>query len=261
MASGVAGLAGLEGRVVGVSGLKDVGKTRLVEGLVASLRRKGFTVGTAKHAESGVALETSAKDSERHLAAGADCAVAIGASLVQVMVRPEAGHPSEPGDASEAGGSQGGGEAARQAAGLGVALARYLALCDYVIVEGFKGLDLAKVVVLGAGGEMPPALKNVVALVWPGAACDSRPKDVPAESKGLPLFAIDEADKLCEMLLTRGILKPPGARTQLAVNGRPVAMNEFVGSALAGVLQGFVGTLRDVGGPTTIEVTITRPRS
>jgi len=238
---GVGGLAGFEGRVIGVTGLKDVGKTRLVESLVGVLRQKGFTVGAVKHAESGVALDGGARDSERHLAAGADCVVAMGETLVQVMVRPERSRPS--------------------AADLARASARYLALSDYVVVEGFKGLDLPKIVVLGAGGEIPPGLKNVVALVWPGAACESRPKDVPAESKGLPLFAMDEADKLCEMLFARGILKPLTARAQLTVNGKPVAMNQFVASALAGVLQGFVGSLRDVGEPATIEVTITKPRS
>jgi molybdopterin-guanine dinucleotide biosynthesis protein B len=231
----------LEGRVVGVTGLKDVGKTRLVESLVACLRQKGFTVGTVKHAESGVALDGGARDSDRHLAAGADCVVALGETLVQVMARPEHSWPS--------------------AAALSRAVARYLALSDYVIVEGFKGLDLPKIVVLGAGGEMPPGLKNVVALVWPGAACETRPKDVPAESKGLPLFAIDEAEKICEMLLAKGTLKPPAARAQLTVNGTAVPMNQFVASALAGVLQGFVGSLRDVGEPATIEVTITKSKS
>lgn len=236
--------------------MKDVGKTRLVEGLVSCLRQKGFSAGTVKHAESGVALDGGARDSERHLAAGADCAVAIGETLVQAITRTDVASSAA---AAVAGGRAGEGDLT--ASGLERVVARYLGLCDYVVLEGFKGLDVPKIVVVGPDGSKPAGLKNVVALVWPGDACESRPKDVPAESKGLPLFAIDEADKLCEMLFARGVLKPPLARAQLMVNGKPVPLNEFVGSALAGVLEGFVGRLRDVGAPTTIEVTITKPRS
>jgi hypothetical protein len=59
-----------------------------------------------------------------------------------------------------------------------------------------------------------------------------------------------------EFLLENDILKPPAWMTTLMVNDKPVPINEFVQSSLAGVLRGFIASLRDVEPPTTIQVTI-----
>lgn len=221
-------MAGFEGRVVAVVGHKDAGKTRVVEGLVAYLKTKGFSVGTVKHVHGRVALEPATVDSGRHLAAGAACAVTVSAAAEQ------ASRPAGRG----AGGSPG--------ALLEAALARHLAGCDCVVVEGFKASALPKVVVV-AGGAMPPGLKNVVACVYRGA----RPRISPA-------FRPGEVKKMGAFLLTSGVLKPAGTAAHLMVDDRPVPMNEFVARALAGVIQGLVGTLRDVKSPKKIDITIKR---
>jgi molybdopterin-guanine dinucleotide biosynthesis protein B len=221
---------GFEGRIVAVVGHKDVGKTGVVEGLVAYLKGKGFSVGTVKHVHGSVALEPRTVDSGRHLAAGAACAVTVSDTMVQATrgVGAKAKRPAQ--------------------AMLDDALARHLAGCDCVIAEGFKGSALPKIVVV-AGGAMPPGLKNVVACVYRGA-----------KPKGLPAFRPGEAKKLGAFLLKSGILGPGGAAAHLAVNDKPVPMNEFVARALAGVIQGFVGALRDVESPRKIDLTIKAAR-
>ncbi|MFH1219614.1 MAG: molybdopterin-guanine dinucleotide biosynthesis protein B [Candidatus Eisenbacteria bacterium] len=251
-------LTGFEGRVIGVCGLKDTGKTAVVEGLVKFLKEKDFTVGTVKHAHSEIALDSEGKDSIRHLGAGADCVVTIGERLVQVMVRPDGV------GASDSGGKIGGGgigEGDLGVSDLEAALARYLASCDYVVVEGFKGLDIPKIVVLGADSAMSGGLKNIVALAYRGNPCECRSGDLPGQFQGLPLLAIDEVEKIGGMLFDRGILQAPGARAHLLVNGKPIPMNEFVRSALAGVLEGFVGSLRDVEAPAKIEISVKHPKA
>ncbi len=122
---------------------------------------------------------------------------------------------------------------------------RYLALCDCVVVEGFKRSGIPKVAVLPDGNELPEGIENVVAVVYRG----NRPD-------GYPAYTIEEIDNLCEFLLKEGVLDEPGKRATLMVNGRPVRMNDFVKTSLTGVIQGFLASLRDVKDPTTIELTI-----
>lgn len=218
----------LDGRVIGVCGHKDTGKTRVVEGLVKFLKAKGFSVGTVKHVHGAIATEPAATDSERHFAAGADCAVVASAERTQINVRASAG--VAPGDDLEA-------------------AARQLFTCDYIVVEGFKRAEIPKIVVTAVPSDVPDGLTQVVAYVGD----DAKPAGVPG-------FKLGEIERLGAFLFDKHILGPVGPTAHLVVNGREVPMNEFVRSALAGVLTGFIASLRDVESPTTIEVRIKRPR-
>jgi molybdopterin-guanine dinucleotide biosynthesis protein MobB len=208
-----------KGRIIGVVGWKDSGKTRVVEHLVRALGARGLVVGTVKHVHDEVSLEPGAKDSARHLDAGAACTATVGGGLSVVLSRED--------------------DDLEQVVG------RYLALCDCVVVEGFKRSGIPKVAVLPDGNELPEGIENVVAVVYRG----NRPD-------GYPAYTIEEIDNLCEFLLKEGVLDEPGKRATLMVNGRPVRMNDFVKTSLTGVIQGFLASLRDVKDPTTIELTI-----
>jgi molybdopterin-guanine dinucleotide biosynthesis protein B len=212
------------GRMIGVVGWKDAGKTQVVERLVRGLSGRGFVVGTVKHVHDDVTLEPPAKDSARHLAAGATSTITLGGSLSVVLNRKDTD--------------------------LEQVAARYLSLCDCVVVEGFKAAGIPKVAVLSDGNELPEGIENVVAVVYHG----SRPD-------GYPAYAIDEIDDLCRYLLEEGILAEPGSQATLLVNGKPVRMNEFVQRSLTGVIQGFLASLRDVKDPSSIELIIKLPSS
>jgi molybdopterin-guanine dinucleotide biosynthesis protein MobB len=231
---------GLDGRIVAVCGSKDTGKTTVVEGLVRFLKATGASVGTLKHVHGELAADPAAKDSSRHLAAGADCAVAVAERSTQVLVADGA---PEPGAGAGAGA---GSEMLERAA------ARYLGLCDYIVVEGFKHAGLPKIVVTRRAEDIPPGLGHVIAYIY----WDSKPAGLPV---GVPAFKPDEIEKLGSFLFEGRILAPPGPTAQLVVNGKPVPMNEFVGQALSGVLKGFIGTLRDVEPPKTIEISVKFP--
>ena len=75
-------LESLRGRAIGVMGWKDSGKTLVVERLVTSLVRRGFGVGTVKHVHEALSLQPAAKDSVKHLDAGAEIAIALGDGLM-----------------------------------------------------------------------------------------------------------------------------------------------------------------------------------
>jgi molybdopterin-guanine dinucleotide biosynthesis protein B len=227
-----------EGRIIGVCGHKDTGKTRVVEGLVKFLKSKGFSVGTVKHAHGPIVTEPGATDSARHLAAGADCAVVEGGELIQINVRP----PVAPKEDSTREPQLAADEALEAAA-------MHLFACDYIVVEGFKRADIPKILVTARAEDVPKGLMRVVACMGDGP----KPADLPG-------FALDQLDALGVFLFDKGILAPVGPTAHLVVNGKPIPLNEFVRSALSGVLQGFLTSLRDVENPTTIEISIKRPR-
>ena len=219
---------GFEGRIVGVVGTKDTGKTRIVEVLVKYLRRRGYSVATVKHIHGKVAFEPAAVDSARHFAAGAGSVVTVSGDAIYLTADQPLADPE---------------------AALARICARYLAAFDYVIVEGFKHVAIPKIVVRRRPGDTPRALSNVVAYVYSGP----KPKDLPA-------FTHSEVKKLGAFLLKSGILAKPGTRIHLSVNDAPIPMNEFVRSALTGVLEGFISSLRDVEPPEKIEITASHLR-
>ncbi len=225
--------------IIGVVGYKDTGKTSVVEGLAAFLTGKGFTVGTVKHIDHDSSLQPLATDSRRHLDAGARTVVVVGENVVEIL---KAGTGKE--------GAGGEGTRNESTGGLGgfnleAIVAAYLSACDYVIVEGFKKEDLPKVAVISGDRSILDEAGNIVAVVSAG----DRPADIPA-------FGLDEIDKLGAHLLENDILKPRRGTVSLVVDGKPVRLNEFVKTSLAGVIQGFITSLRDVKDPSSVELTI-----
>ena len=61
--------------MISIVGYADSGKTTLIEKLVPELKKRGYRVGTIKHAVHEPSLDTQGKDSWRHFNAGADTVV------------------------------------------------------------------------------------------------------------------------------------------------------------------------------------------
>ena len=109
-------------RIYGVVGWKNMGKTTLVERLVAEFRARGFTVSTLKHAHHQVDVDHEGKDSWRHRAAGAG-EVLVASSSRWALMHELRGAPPP---------------------GLEELLAR-LSPCDLVLIEGYKRDGHAKI--------------------------------------------------------------------------------------------------------------------
>jgi molybdopterin-guanine dinucleotide biosynthesis protein B len=67
-------------RVFGVAGYKNSGKTTLIVALVRELTRRGWRVGTIKHAHHAFEIDHPGKDSYLHRAAGAAEVIVASAS-------------------------------------------------------------------------------------------------------------------------------------------------------------------------------------
>lgn len=62
-------------QTIAVVGKSKSGKTTLIERLIPELKKRGYRVGSVKHAHHGFEIDKKGKDSYRHRAAGADVVV------------------------------------------------------------------------------------------------------------------------------------------------------------------------------------------
>jgi len=75
--------------IVSVVGKSDVGKTTLLEKLLAELKKRGYRVATIKHDVHGFNIDHPGKDTWRHARAGADTVIISSPSRVAVISRVE----------------------------------------------------------------------------------------------------------------------------------------------------------------------------
>jgi len=58
--------------IISVIGKSESGKTTLIEKLIPELKKRGYKIGTIKHASHGFEIDRKGKDSWRHKEAGAN---------------------------------------------------------------------------------------------------------------------------------------------------------------------------------------------
>jgi molybdopterin-guanine dinucleotide biosynthesis adapter protein len=161
----------METRVFGLAGWSGSGKTTVVTQLLPTLRQRGVSVSTVKHAHHDFDVDQPGKDSYRHRAAGA----------VEVMIASDRRWAlmHELRGAAEPSLDE---------------LLRHLAPVDLVIAEGFKRAAIPKLEihrpVLGK-----PLLavedKNIVAIA----------SDMRIAGLGIPCFALDQLDAIADFII------------------------------------------------------------
>lgn len=110
-------------KVVGFAGFSGAGKTTLVEKLIPALKRRGLRVSVVKHAHHRFDIDHPGKDSYRHREAGAFEVVIASAHRLALMREFE--QPFE--------------------MTVHQLLAELSPVVDWVLVEGFRDSDLAKI--------------------------------------------------------------------------------------------------------------------
>lgn len=175
--------------VIGVVGRSGVGKTALLELLIAALAERGIAVGAAKHASHGFLADRPGKDSHRLYESGARAVALLSGEQSATFVRRQ------------------------DAPTIDTALEALPADLDLVLVEGFSWEPIPRVVVSGPGRE--PRREGltggeVIAVVTVQAYREAGP----------PCFAEAELEALLQLLVTRvaGARAAAGARTAAADN-------------------------------------------
>jgi len=162
-------------RIIGLAGWSGAGKTTLIAKLIPAIVARGLTVSTIKHAHHGFDVDIPGKDSHAHRQAGA--------SEVFVSSARRWAHIHELRGEAEPSLKE---------------IFPRMTPVDLVIVEGFKREPHPKLEVYRAAVGKPllhPDDDWIVALA----------SDAPVPQSRVPVLALDEIDKIVDVLLVESV--------------------------------------------------------
>jgi molybdopterin-guanine dinucleotide biosynthesis adapter protein len=152
--------------IISVVGISNSGKTTLIEKLIIELKKRGYRIGTVKHAPHDFDMDKKGKDSWRHKAAGAGTVIIASREKI-VMIKDE------------------------NTVGL-ENLGKYFDDVDLVITEGFKKENRPKIEIYRPQKNTPPLCKDdktVIALVTD--------TDIRVT---IPVFGLEEIKALADLI-------------------------------------------------------------
>lgn len=158
--------------MISIVGYADAGKTTLIEKLIPELKKRGFRVGTVKHAVHESNLDTQGKDSWRHYAAGADTVVAASAEKIAMIKKKETLSDDSHAELSS--------------------LEPYFADMDVVFAEGYKNARKPKIEIFRASVYESPLFLNDDLLL--AIVTDS---DIQCR---VPRFGLNDVEKLADLI-------------------------------------------------------------
>jgi molybdopterin-guanine dinucleotide biosynthesis adapter protein len=152
--------------VLAIVGKSDSGKTTLLETLIPELKKRGYRIGTVKHAFHGTQMDSAGKDSWRHKRAGAETVVVAYPGGLTLIKDQENNALDD--------------------------IVHYFGNMDIVLAEGYKHADVPKIEVFRAvkhQSPVCPADHNLIALVTD----DEIPTHVPK-------FGFKEIEAIADLL-------------------------------------------------------------
>lgn len=128
--------------IISIVGKAESGKTTLIEKLIPEFKKRGYKVGTVKHAFHGFEMDKNGKDSSRHMNAGADTVIIVSEERIVINKKND----NESLDS----------------------VAAYIDGVDIIITEGFKKDNKPKIEVFRKARHDKPAClddNNLIAFV------------------------------------------------------------------------------------------------
>jgi molybdopterin-guanine dinucleotide biosynthesis protein MobB len=194
--------------VVSIVGRSESGKTTLLEKLIPELQRRGYRVGTIKHAQE--VDFTPGKDSERHLKAGSEVTVVATSDQI-VVIKPT------------------------KEAKIEQLTTFFENDLDIILCEGFKVSEVPKLEVHRKGhGTLLEGLTSLVAIIT----------DEPLDTK-IRQFSFNDIEAIAD-LLEKGFIQPQSNGLALYVNGKKVHLTLFPRQFINDVVLAMTASLKDV---------------
>lgn len=154
-------------QIISIAGKSNAGKTTLLEKLITELTRRGYAIGSVKHAHDGFEIDKEGKDSWRHKKAGARATLVVTGQKI-ALVKDDSRPAVEK-------------------------LKTYLGDMDIVLVEGLKKESLPKIEVFRKAGEVDRPLfldsPDLIAFV---TDTQLRPD--------VPVFGLDETEAIASFI-------------------------------------------------------------
>jgi molybdopterin-guanine dinucleotide biosynthesis protein B len=211
--------------VVSIVGKSGVGKTTVMEKLIAELKKRGYRVATLKHNVHGFDIDLEGKDTWRYAQAGSDT-VAISSSHKIAIIR-KVGHDHTLAE-----------------------LNRFIGTdFDIILAEGFKQDKAPKIEVhrQELGAELLCNKEELLAI-----ATDERLEiDVPQ-------YTLEDARGIADLIEKRFFDREQEDIVALYVNEEPIPLNTFVKSVISKTVLGMVSALKKVAQATSVDLSIRR---
>ena len=152
--------------IISVVGRSKSGKTTLIEKLIFELNKRGYRIGTVKHAFHEFEIDRKGKDSWRHKKAGAETVIIASAGKI-AMIKDEPYNTLN-------------------------SIEKYFYDMDIVIAEGYKKENKPKIEVVRAEIANRPLCReenNLIALV------------TDTDTKlNIPTFGLEQIDKIADLI-------------------------------------------------------------
>ncbi|MDG6898568.1 MAG: molybdopterin-guanine dinucleotide biosynthesis protein B [Nitrososphaerota archaeon] len=223
--------------ILGVYGYQDSGKTQMIEGLIAELKRKRYRVASIKHTSLKMSIDFEGKDTWRHWKAGSD-PVALSTETETSIIKHSR---ISLGDLAEM-------------------ISRDFRP-DVILVEGGKEGSFPKIAI---GDLAPrqgtvmvnPGVKKAVAYIENEVAVERTLRKLPgldchkcgADCGGLARAIVAGKRKLgdCKEL--------PNVGVAVSVGGKPLAMGKFASSIVDQTVRGMLGSLKGYEDGKDVEI-------
>ena len=152
--------------VISIVGKSESGKTTLIEKIIPELKKRGYKIGTIKHAYHGFDIDQKGKDSWRHKKAGADITLVASPDKIALIKDENSESLAH--------------------------LEKYFDDMNLVIVEGYKKESKPKIEVFRSTRHQKPLCQdddNLIAFVT----------DTDVDLK-VPRFGLEDIEKLADLI-------------------------------------------------------------
>lgn len=152
--------------IISIVGKSESGKTTLIEKIIPELKKRGYKIGTIKHAYHGFEIDQKGKDSWRHKKAGADMTLVASPGKIAIVKDENSEFLAS--------------------------LEKYFNDMDLVIVEGYKKESKPKIEIFRSTRHKKPLCQgddNLIAFVT----------DIDVDMK-VPKFGLEDIEKLADLI-------------------------------------------------------------
>ncbi len=211
--------------IISIVGKSDAGKTTLLEGLIAELKRRGYKVAAIKHAGDDFELEKAGKDSWRLSQAGSEVVAISSPHKLAIIKQTEQDLSPQ-------------------------AISRVIKWdYDLILTEGFKKSSNLKIEIHSKkqGDELLSPPKQLLAVVT----------DEPM-AIDVPQFSPNEVQKIADLIEGWLQVRQRDEDIELFINDSFVPLNEFVRKLMVSVLLAMVSNLKGIEKVKSLGISLRR---